>query len=64
MFLGPLIMEDDIIIGVLRGDKKVGCSSDEDNIQRYVNIRDPWILDNLIRPNVDDVHIVGKIVYI
>ena len=54
-------MEDDIILGVLRGDEYNGCSSHEENIQRYVNIRDPWILNNLIRQNVDDAHIVGKI---
>ena len=56
------VTRTDTIVGVLKANTK-GCGLDSNYDKRmwYTNIRTHGILNNLIRPRVDDVIVHGKL---
>ena len=62
-FVGPLENEDGKIVGILGGEqggnRSEECIRDENSFSVYINILQPWILNNLIKAKVPDVKVSG-----
>lgn len=62
-FVGPLENEDGKIVGILGGEqggnRSKECIKDENSFSVYINILQPWILNNLIKAKVPDVKVSG-----
>ena len=64
--LGPLVKSggnEDIVYGMVSQGSNLLCepqkASQTPTWAQYFNIRDPWIIHEFLRKNVDDLKVVG-----